>query len=51
MNPFLEAGGDAKIGCGLPTNEREKQVLCSIDSTEIVDIGVVKCESCRTEAE
>jgi hypothetical protein len=50
-NPFFEPGRNTKVRCRLPTDERKKEMFSGVNGAEVVDIGVMKCESGGAEAE
>lgn len=50
-DPFFEPGRNTKVRCRLPTDEGKKEMFGGVNGAEVVDIGVVKCESGGAEAE
>jgi hypothetical protein len=50
-DPFFEPGRNTKVRCRLPTDEGKKEMFGGVNGAEVVDIGVVECESGGAEAE
>jgi hypothetical protein len=50
-DPFFEPGRNTKVRCRLPTYEGKKEMFDGVNGAEVVDIGVMKCESGEAEAE
>lgn len=50
-DPFFEPGRNTEVRCRLPTNEGKKEMFGGVNGAEVVDIGVVECQSGGAESE
>lgn len=50
-DPFFKPGRNTKVRCRLPTYEGKEEMFSGVNGAEVVDIGVVECESGGAEAE